>query len=106
MQALRRMCKAFGTNKVLQGMDLGVADGEFVVPGAQVVLYGGSFVTDDEGQRTRTGDDGTVGNARHALQFPAEAPGLERSKRVTVRKLFRSQDTRLQATLGIGSAPS
>ncbi len=93
----------------------GVVEGRVVdaagraVPGAEVVLYGRSFVTNDERQRTRAGDDGTfrfTGNASHALQLQAEAPGLGRSERVTVRLLFRAQNTRLETPLRVGSAPS
>lgn len=93
----------------------GVVEGRVVdaagraVPGAEVVLYGRSFVTNDERQRTHAGDNGIfrfTGNASHALQLQAEAPGLGRSERVTVRLLFRAQDTRLQTPLHIGNAPS
>lgn len=93
----------------------GIVEGRVVdaagraVPGAEVVLYGRSFVTNDERQRTRAGDDGDfrfTGNTSHALQLQAEAPGLGRSERVTVRLLFRAQNTRLEMPLRIGSAPS
>ena len=65
------------------------------VEGADVVLYARSFLTNDERARARTGPDGRfrfTGNASHALQLQAEAPGLGKSDRVTVRLLFRGED--------------
>jgi hypothetical protein len=68
------------------------------VSGAEVVLYARSFLTNDERARTRTGPDGRfrfTGNANHALQLQAQAPGLGRSERMTVRLLFRGEDVDL-----------
>jgi hypothetical protein len=79
------------------------------VPGADVILYARSFVTNDERQRTKSGADGTfrfTGNASHALQLQAEAPGLGRSDRVTVRLLFRGEDVTLGVPLRFATAHS
>jgi protocatechuate 3,4-dioxygenase beta subunit len=93
----------------------GVLEGRVVdaagrpVPGAEVVLYARSFVTNDERGRTRTGPDGAFrfeGNDSHALQLQAAAPGLGRSERVTVRLWFRAQDTRLAAPLRLPGGPA
>lgn len=75
------------------------------VPGAEVILYARSFVTNDERQRTRTGGDGRfrfTGNASHALQLQAQASGLGRSQRVTVRLLFAGEDVKLRTPLRVG----
>ncbi len=105
----------FGWNLYVATHAGGVVEGRVVdaagraAPGAEVVLYGRSFVTNDERQRTRAGDDGTfrfTGNGSHALQLQAEAPGLGRSERVTVRLLFRAQNKQLPAPLRLGEAPS
>jgi len=72
------------------------------VKGAEVILYARSFVTNDERQRTRTdaaGDFRFTGNASHALQLQAEAPGLGRSERVTVRLLFKGEDVTVERPL-------
>ncbi|HYZ62920.1 MAG TPA: carboxypeptidase-like regulatory domain-containing protein [Acetobacteraceae bacterium] len=78
------------------------------VPSAEVILYARSFLTNDERARTRTDQAGQfrfTGNASHALQLQAEAPGLGRSQRVTVRLLFRGEDVELAAPLRLtGSA--
>jgi hypothetical protein len=77
------------------------------VPGADVVLYARSFVTNDERQRTRTDGQGRFrfdGNASHALQLQAQAPGLGRSQRVTVRLLFAGEDVKVRAPLRLGAA--
>ena len=65
------------------------------VPGADVVLYARSFLTNDERARTQTGPDGRFrfhGNRDHALQLEAVAPGQGHSPRLTVRLLFRGED--------------
>jgi len=72
------------------------------VPGASVILYARSFVTNDERQRTLTGAGGDfrfTGNTNHALQLQAEAPGLGRSDRVTVRLLFKGEDVQVREPL-------
>ena len=77
------------------------------VPGAQVVLYARSFVTNDERQRTQTDAQGAfrfTGNASHALQLQAESPGLGRSDRVTLRLLFRAQNADLPTPLRLKAA--
>ena len=48
------------------------------------------------------GSDGRfsfTGNRDHALQIQADAPGLGRSKRITVRLLFRGENTTLAKPL-------
>ena len=77
------------------------------VAGAEVVLYARSFVTNDERARVRTDAAGRfrfTGNASHALQLEATAPGLGRSERVTVRLLFRGEDVVLAAPLRLAGA--
>jgi len=72
------------------------------VGGAEVILYARSFITNDELQRTRTDAEGRFrlsGNASHALQLQAEAPGLGRSDRMTVRLLFKGEDVVLRTPL-------
>jgi len=97
-----------GWNLYVAANDNGVLEGRVVdaagrpVEGAEVVLYARSFVTNDERQRTRSGPGGAFrfeGNASHALQLQAEAPGIGRSERVTVRLWFRAQDRRLAEPL-------
>ena len=78
------------------------------VAGADVVLYARSFLTNDERGRTRTGPDGRfrfTGNHDHALQLQADAPGLGRSERVTVRLLFRGEDIDLGRPLQLSGSP-
>lgn len=73
------------------------------VAGATVVLFERAFVVNTEKQRTATGPEGEFrfqGNASHAVQLQAEAPG-GRSARVTLRLLFRAQDAELPAPLVI-----
>jgi hypothetical protein len=72
------------------------------VPGATVRIFERSFVVNTEKQRTTTGPDGHFrfeGNASHAVQLQAEAPGIGRSDRRTLRLLFRAQDADLPAPL-------
>jgi hypothetical protein len=76
------------------------------VNGAEVILYARSFLTNDERQRVRTDAQGRfrfTGNQNHALQLQAEAPGLGRSERRTVRLLFKGEDVTLREPLRIGS---
>jgi hypothetical protein len=76
------------------------------VAGAEVILYARSFITNDELQRTRTdasGDFRFSKNVSHALQLQAEAPGLGRSERRTVRLLFKGEDVTLREPLRFAS---
>lgn len=76
------------------------------VRGAEVILYARSFLTNDERQRTRTDADGNFrfsGNENHALQLQAEAPGLGRSERRTLRLLFKGENVTLREPLRIGT---
>ncbi len=93
-----------GWNFYVATHDGGLVEGAVVdgtgrpVQGAEIVLYARSFITNDERGRTRTGEDGAfrfTGNRDHALQLQADAPGLGRSERVTVRLLFRGENTTL-----------
>ena len=104
-----------GWNLYIAAHSGGAVEGQVVdkagnsVPGAEVVLFARSFITNQERQRTRAGRDGRfrfTGNASHALQLQAEAPGLGRSERVTVRLLFRGEDTRLPAPLRLSGTAS
>lgn len=75
------------------------------IPGATVLLFERSFVVNTEKQRATTGTDGGfrfAGNASHAVQLQAEAPGGAKSERVTLRLLFRAQDATLPAPLVVG----
>jgi len=77
------------------------------VPGAEVILYARSFLTNDERARTQTDGSGHfrfAGNASHALQLQAQAPGLGRSDRITLRLLFAGEDTKLRRPLRLGAA--
>jgi hypothetical protein len=79
-----------------------VGPGGQPVPNATVQLFERSFVVNTEKQRTTTGPDGRFrfeGNASHAVQLQAEAPGLGKSERTTLRLLFRAQDADLPAPL-------
>lgn len=72
------------------------------VADADVILYARSFVTNDERQRTKTDAAGAFrfrGNDSHALQLQAEAPGLGRTDRLTLRLLFRGEDATLPTPL-------
>jgi hypothetical protein len=72
------------------------------VPGATVQLFERAFVVNTEKQRTTTDAVGNFrfqGNASHAVQLQAEAPGAGKSERVTLRLLFRAQDADLGAPL-------
>ncbi|WP_137178458.1 carboxypeptidase-like regulatory domain-containing protein [Roseomonas sp. AR75] len=72
------------------------------VPNATVQLFERSFVVNTEKQRATTGPDGRFrfeGNASHAVQLQAEAPGIGKSERRTLRLLFRAQDADLPEPL-------
>lgn len=78
------------------------------VAGAAVMLYERSFITNNESQRTVTGPDGAFrfeGNASHAVQLQAEAPGM-RSARVTLRLWFRAQDAVLPSPIRLAARVS
>ena len=72
------------------------------VPGATVVLFNRSFVTNDERARTTADATGAfrfADNASHAVQLEAAAPGLGRSPRVTLQLWFRAQDRTVEEPL-------
>ena len=92
----------------------GIVEGQVVdragvpVPGATVLLYERSFITNNEKQRTVTGADGHFrfeGNASHAVQLQAEGAG-GRSERMTVRLWFRAQNRQIAEPLRLTGTSS
>jgi hypothetical protein len=86
----------------------GVVEGSVVdaqgnpVPGASVTLFNRSFITSEARQSTTTAADGSfriTGNASHAIQLQAAAPGFAPTPRRTVRLLFRAQDVNMTEPL-------
>lgn len=97
-----------GWNVYVAANATGVIEGRVVdasgrpVPGATVTLFNRSFITNDPRQRTRTSADGRFrfeNNDSHAVQLEAEADGLGRSERRTVRLWFRAQERHLATPL-------
>jgi hypothetical protein len=82
----------------------GVIEGRVVdsrgapIAGAAVTLFNRSFITSEARQNVTTDAGGRfriTGNASHAVQLGAEAPGFAPGPRRTVRLLFRAQDVTL-----------
>lgn len=86
----------------------GVVEGRVVdaqgnpVAGASVTLFNRSFITSEPRQQATTAADGSfriTGNASHAIQLLAAAPGFTPTPRKTVRLLFRAQDVHMTEPL-------
>jgi hypothetical protein len=72
------------------------------VASVSVTLFNRSFITSEPRQQTPTTADGSfriTGNASHAIQLQAAAPGFAPTPRKTVRLLFRAQDVHMTEPL-------
>jgi hypothetical protein len=91
---------AANANGVIEGRVVDAAGAP--VAGATVTLFNRSFITSEARQTMATNASGhfrIIGNASHAVQLGAEAPGFAPSPRRTVRLLFRAQDVTLAEPL-------
>lgn len=91
---------AANANGVIEGRVVDAAGAP--IAGATVTLFNRSFITSEARQTMTTDASGSfriTGNASHAVQLGAEAPGFAPSPRRTVRLLFRAQDVTLAQPL-------
>lgn len=97
-----------GWNLYVGANATGVIEGQVVdrngrpVEGATVTLFNRSFITNDPRQRTVTDAGGQFrfeNNDSHAVQLEAEADGLGRSERMTLRLWFRAQERHVERPL-------